>query len=503
MNILLIDPSIGTGDGLNTGLAWLAASVDAAGYGVRVLDFVNRPQMDFDSTALYLKENVERLKPDVVGFCIHSITTQITCRLVENLKKHYDGFVIIGGPQMAFEHGEIFNKMPQIDFAVVGEAEDTLPELLAALENKASEYSEINGIIWKKSGKIIENTSRKQRQDIDTLPYPDYRKHFGLETLTAPYSIMTSRGCPYSCIFCNSHMSGKKWRTRSLENVMNELENAIRIYGVQEFMVQEPVFNLRPERVVEFCHLLQERKINLPWFSPSGIRADKLTPECIEAMKESGCTEIKIGVESLVPEVLENANKNVTVETIVEICNMIKKSSFPLRGSFIIGLPGDNYQRTMENFNRSRKLGFDTTDWSLLIPYPGTKAYEWVMENGRMFYDYCSADQGAFQVTKPGDIKLAFDTVDFPAKERIKAFVKISVKSGNYIFDRNQSSLKKAYSLLKQIMLHDPLRILTHISGIYKKLKISRKRGPLKSDRYKFKELAPFAKTIQIEKPTG
>lgn len=492
MNILLIDPSIGTGDGLNTGLGWLAASLDEAGHGVRVLDFVNRPLMPFDETAEFLKKNVLQLKPDLVGFCIHSITLEITIRLVKSLISYFSGPIIIGGPQMAFEHKNIFKKIPEAHFSVLGEAEETLPELLDALEKGKTVFEEIDGLIWRKSDKIIENKPRQQLMDIDKLPYPNYKKHFSLKKIGSPYSIMTTRGCPYSCVFCNSHMSGKRWRKRNLNNVIEELKNAIHTYGIKEFMVQEPVFNLKPERVVEFCNLLNEHKINLPWFSPSGVRADRLTPESLDAMKRSGCTEVKIGVESLVPEVLKNANKGITVENLIEICEMIKNSAFPLRGSFIIGLPGDTYKRTMENFKLSQKLGFKTTDWSLLIPYPGTAAYEWVKEHGRIFNDYCSADQGAFQITKPENIRLAFDTEDFTAAERIKAFVKISVKSHNYIFDRSKSELITAITLLKQILRYDPIHLINHFVDIASKMKSKKRRGPSKSDRYVFDKLAPF-----------
>jgi anaerobic magnesium-protoporphyrin IX monomethyl ester cyclase len=492
MNILLIDPSVGTGDGLNTGLGWLASSVEQVGHGVRVLDFVNREQRNFEDTCSIFKNNILRLKPDIVGFCLHSITLNISIKLIIELKKYYKGFVIVGGPQMAFEHKDIFNKISRLDYAVVGEAEDTLPELLNTLDDKKTDFNKIDGLIWKKGDEVIENNLRKPRGDIDTLTYPNYRKHFGLLKMKAHYSLMTSRGCPYKCSFCNSHMSGKKWRTRSLSGVIDELKAAIDNYEVKEFMVQEPVFNLKPERVIEFCDLLINNKINMPWFIPSGVRADRLTLDSIEAMKKAGCTELKIGVETLVPEVFPSVNKGMPLEKLLNVCHLIKKSSFSLRGSFIIGLPGDTYKNAMKNYKLSQKLGFETTDWSLLIPYPGTQIYDWVQKNGRVFYDYCTADQGAFQITNIKELKLAFDTLDFPAHERIKAFVKISVKSCNYIFDRNAKKSTIVFDLLKQILLHDPLNIIYHFKKIVFRMRLQKSRGATKSDRYFFEELKPF-----------
>jgi len=492
MNLLLIDPTVGTGDGLNTGLGWLAASVEQAGHGARVLDLVNRPAMAYDAEVALIRETVERLHPDLLGFCIHSITFAKVAQLCRDCARFFAGPMIIGGPQMAFEGGGVFAKIPEASFAVVGEAEDTLPELMSVLRDGVADLSGISGLIWKQAGQTVVNTPRIPRQDIDSLPHPDYRRHFGLIRLGAPYSVMTSRGCPYSCIFCNSHMSGRKWRTRDLEDVVRELEQAIATYDIREFMVQEPVFNLKPERVIEFCRLLREHGIRLPWFSPSGLRADRLTPESLAAMKEAGCTEIKIGVETLVPEIFPAVNKGTTLEKLLAACEMVRASGFPLRGSFIIGLPGDTYATAMENFRRARALNFASTDWSLLIPYPGTKAYDWVMAHGTMFHDYRSADQGAFQVADPTQVKLAFDTPEFPAQERIRAFTKISVRSGNYLFDRRAGKFRIAATLLAQILRHDPLRLPAHLLAIRRKLADQARRGPEKTDRYEFIPLSPF-----------
>jgi radical SAM superfamily enzyme YgiQ (UPF0313 family) len=492
MNILLIDPSIGTGDGLNTGLGWLASSLEKAGHGARVLDLVNRPFMPTDETADMIISEVKRLKPAIIGFCIHSITLNKTAELVRCINPVFDGQIIIGGPQMAFEQENIFQRIPETDFGIIGEAEKTLPELLDSLSKNSNNFSTIDGLLWKNKSEIIKNNPRAINHDISSLPYPNYKKHFGLESLGSPYSIMTSRGCPYGCVFCNPSMSGNKWRTRELKDVIDELKYAIGEYSIKEFMVQEPVFNFDPKRVIEFCSLLREHKINLPWFSPSGLRADKLTPDSLRAMKDAGCTEIKIGIESLVPDVFKSSNKGTTIDKITDACKMIKESGFPLRGSFIIGLPGDTFKKTMQSFEFSKKLGFATTDWSLLIPYPGTKAYQWVLENGTIINDYNSADQGAFQITKPENIKLSFETKDFTAEERIKAFNIISVKSGNYIFNRNHNFLKKSISIILQIIKHDAFNIFNHIIDIQKRIKESKKRGASKADRYIFSPLLPF-----------
>ncbi|EKD29078.1 MAG: Fe-S oxidoreductase, partial [uncultured bacterium] len=400
MNILLIDPKATKGGGLNTGLGWLSASIANAGHKVKVLDFVNR---NISNPPEYLSNIVNNFKPDIIGFCIHCTTYTVACSLNDYIKQKYSIPVVFGGPHAAYEKENILKEHNNIDFTIVGEAEDSFLELIDCLSGR-NQFSNVKGLIFRDNNKIIYTGDRPVRKEISDLPFPDYTL-FGISQINEPYPIATSRGCPFQCSFCNPKMSGMIWRKRELQNVIDELIFAKKTFNINKFMLSEPVFNLIPERVIEFCSLLKKNNINLPWFSSSGLRAHLLNEKTIVAMKESGCIEIKIGIESLVPEVFDRINKKQTLEDLYNAIKLIKNHKIKLSGSFIIGLPGDTYKNALKNYHLASKLKFDSMAWSLLIPYPGTDAYDWMLKNGRMLYDYKSAHQIASDVFNYKDIQ--------------------------------------------------------------------------------------------------
>lgn len=428
MKVLLIDPYVPYGKGLNTGLGWLSASVKAAGYEVFVCDLNNR---DIASPNDVLKSKISTYKPDVVGINIQSNTYTSVMKMFDELTSYYDGIKVVGGPQMAYEKENILFDNLNVDFALVGEAEESFIELLECLEKKRS-LDSVDGLIYRQNNKIVSNKPRSPMKDLNVLPMPDYQL-FGVKEILVPYRISTSRGCPYRCVFCNPFMGGR-WRSRKLELAIEELKLAKKKYNIRSFTICEPVFNISPQRVIKFCELLIKERINLPWSCSSGLRADAINDEMLVMMKRTGCSEIKIGVETLVPEVFKNINKGESIADIRRAVEICKRNGMKISGSFIIGLPGDSYRTALQNLKLARELRFDETAWSLLIPYPGTAAYEWVKKNGRIYNDYKEADQYAGQEDDQSKIKVAFDTEDFMVEERLKVLKLISFKTKSYVW---------------------------------------------------------------------
>ncbi len=281
-------------------------------------------------------------------------------------------------------------------------------------------------------------------------------------------------------------MGGKYWRPRSFEDVFEELAFAKRTFGIWEFVVVEPVFNFQEDHVIEFCRRLRKQKLNLPWYSSSGLRADHINPAMIEAMKQSGCTHIKIGVESLIPEVFKDIRKGETLEEIREAVRIIKRGKMPLRGSFIIGLPHDTLERARKNYELSRELDFDATDWSLLFPYPGTRAYDWMRQCGTIHHSIETAHQvptdlGDQDFRKPITVHIACETPDFSSKERERAFWEINTKSGNYAFPLLGPDWLKAKVIAQAIWRYDRRRLFWHarhlLRLLYRRWKSQSKEG--------------------------
>lgn len=433
-----------------------------------------------------LKGVVESEKPDLIGFNMHSTTYQTVLHMVRALREFYDGMIVLGGPHAIYIDKKVFNDCAEIDVLVLGEGERVLAEICRREKN---DYDDIPGIVYRKNDRIKRNDPLIIRKKFGDYLFPDYRL-FGVEKIYYPYPVATSRGCPFKCSFCNPMMTHRTWRPRPLDDVLDELEFAKEKFGISGFKLVEPVFNLKPRRVIEFCDGLMERGIDLPWFSASGLRADGITRETVRAIKRAGCTHVKIGVESLVPEVFEHIDKGESLESIIESIKMIKDEGLPLWGSFIIGLPYDTFERSMENLRLANALGFDFTEWSLLVPYPGTTAHEWMVKHGTIYHTIETAHQAAVDGLSDNEVHVACDTPEFPAEERRRAFHAINWKSGNYIITQKDSDAQNMIKIIKGILRYDPLRIPWHVRHILKMIKMRRQRRGGSGEMLEFHEKA-------------
>ncbi len=483
-SVLLIDPPAREPSQLNTGLAWLAANILDVTKTVKVLGLANIV-CTLERGEQLVRKHVEIMNPDIVGFNIHCTTYQTALQMIRSLRNYFKGIIVIGGPHTVYANLSIMDDSPETDLVVLGEAEYSMAQIC---QRPTGQYFDIPGVIFRHNSQIIHNPINPRRFDFKGLKHPDFRQ-FGIKKIHLPYPISTSRGCPFHCCFCNPFMGGK-WRPRPLEEVFDELEFAINTFEIKSFRLVEPVFNLRAERVIEFCSDLRKRKINLPWESGSGLRADFITKEVVEAMKTAGCTHIKIGIESLVPEIFKHINKGESIDDIKRAIQIIKKASMPVWGSFIIGLPHDTYQTAMENYRLSKELGIDFSEWSLLFPYPGTAAYEWMEKHGTIYHTIETAHQSALDSANQELVNVACDTPEFPKEERIKAYFEINWKSGNYIYSASAKDWKKAFSIMQGIFQYDPFRLIFHMMRLIKLLKRRKRRMSQQGEYYEYNENA-------------
>jgi radical SAM superfamily enzyme YgiQ (UPF0313 family) len=283
-----------------------------------------------------------------------------------------------------------------------------------------------------------------------------------------------------------------KWRCRDFNLAIEELKFAKAHFGIGRFDICEPVFNLTSERVIEFCELLLKEKINMPWTCNSGLRADRITDEMIKTMKRAGFYNMKIGVETLSPEVFPCVNKGEKIDDIVRAVEIGKCNSLRVSGSFILGLPGSTYETEIDSFERARKLGFDDMAWSLLIPYPGTPAYNWVIEHGTMYYDYKQMHQYATQVTGDEELHVPFETVEFSLKDRLRAWEKIHwTLKVPAISARNKSVFWKAWKTIYSLARYDPWNVHGNLSYMARGLisEFPRQGKPKKQNFSQFKDL--------------
>ncbi len=288
-----------------------------------------------------------------------------------------------------------------VDFVVVGEPEITVLELTDVLEKgDRTKLKEVKGIAFKENDKIIRTPARPAIEDLDSLPFP--ARHllpmdaFFEAAKKRPISgnlkkpsirMLTSRGCGHNCIFCSNYIvMGRKWRARSPENVVNEIEQIVRTYGVKQVDFLDDNISLDKKRMERICDLIKERKLKIEWCTPNGLRADCLDKELLAKMKASGCKRILIapesGVQRIVDEVIKKKQDLKKVENAVAAA---RKVGIEVGCFFILGFPGEtkeDIKATIAFARKLRKLGADRFYFSYATPLYGTELYEQVKRAG-------------------------------------------------------------------------------------------------------------------------
>jgi anaerobic magnesium-protoporphyrin IX monomethyl ester cyclase len=288
-----------------------------------------------------------------------------------------------------------------IDFVVMGEPEQTIVELVGVLERGDMQIlKSIRGIAFANNQEKVITPPRPLIEDLDSLPFPA-RHLLPMETYFAavknnplrgeirkPWaSMITSRGCPYNCVFCTVHnVMGRKWRSRSPENVVDEIEQLIHIYHIEQLDFSDENMTLDKKRMEKICDLIVERGLDIEWFTPNGVRADTLDENLLTKMKESGCKRIRIAPESGVQRVVDKiVKKNLNLKEVEKAVVLSKKVGIKVGCFFVIGLIGetkDDIKKTINYAYKLRQLGADRFYFSIATPMYGTELYEQAKRGG-------------------------------------------------------------------------------------------------------------------------
>lgn len=457
MKVLLIDPP-GSVIGLNSGLAYLAGALERHGAEVLVLDFNNHR----DGVEPRLREAMER-GWDLAGISIKTNTVISALEIADMLKMLSKTTPLVaGGPGVSILGAEFLKENPVFDYMVSGEAERSIVRLMEAFEKDTQDFSGVPGLSYRGTEGIISNRPEVPL-DLDAMAFPDYSCFDKLSFSRNSYPIVTSRGCPYGCIYCNvSIVSGKRFRARSAEDVIRELRGAKIRYGIDNFQVYDDTFTQDIRRAKEICRLMIDEDIGLSWVCQNGVRADRLDEELLSLMKEAGCRGVWFGVESLDDEVFRKVNKGEDVSDILRAITVTKQAGIPISAFFIIGLPASTYQKDMDTLRKARRLKLNLTTWSLATPYPHTELWDWAHKFGRMLRDY--RDVSFF--VEP---KCVFETDEYPERERLAVLYKANLAFSRYeCLCAEKNILVRIFKILKITMRYDPFGLPHHLlTGLF------------------------------------
>jgi len=298
---------------------------------------------------------------------------------VETVKRACPNAVtIMGGPHVTFLPSETLMKCQQLDIVCVGEGERTIRELAQAVEGKAS-LSSVRGIVYRSGNRIAETLPQPLIDDLDSLPFParhllPMNRYTVLRKKATIGHVITSRGCPFNCIFCaSSLLFGRKFRARSPRNVIDEVEEVVSDYNPDTLEFTDDLFTLDHRRVEAICDEMKNRRLDVPWACSS--RVDTISRELLLKMREAGCVFIYFGVESGSQRTLNQMRKGITISQIENAVRWAKEIGIEALASFIIGWPGETIDDVENTLEFAKRLDTDYAQFSFATPYPGTELY--------------------------------------------------------------------------------------------------------------------------------
>ncbi|MCW4016156.1 MAG: B12-binding domain-containing radical SAM protein [Candidatus Bathyarchaeota archaeon] len=408
MKILLINPpqtffpgSDPPAANLPLGLMYIAAVLDKAGYETEILDafMTDVPfRKNGDTTEVgmpyeMIKEEIQKRKPDIVGIA-NPFTTQIEHAIrVADIVKEVDQSIltVVGGPHVTVVPTEFLEETKNVDIVAIGEGEYTMLDIVKFFEGK-KKIDDVQGVAQRINKKVKLNAPRPFNKNLDELPYPAYHlidmeKYLNPTTIeyrsfqSNALSMITSRGCPFNCVFCAVHLHmGKTFRAHSVEYVVGHIEYLVNKYHVKTIYFEDDNLTFDIKRFEAICDKIIEKNIKFQWETPNGVRADYLTLELLKKMKKTGCQSVFVGIESGDQYVLDNIiHKDLKLKKVIKFAKRCKKIGLKTGAFYIIGFPGETKETMMNTvkFALMLKRKYDV-GMHLLFATPsyGTRLHE-------------------------------------------------------------------------------------------------------------------------------
>ncbi|MBS1266382.1 MAG: Ribosomal protein S12 methylthiotransferase RimO [Candidatus Woesearchaeota archaeon] len=354
------------------GLLYVAASLEKANFDVKVID-AQAEELSYEG----LKQRMKKLDPDVVGLSVTTFTLidgLITARIAKQINPNVK--VVFGG-----SHCHIYPiqtiEFDEVDFLILGEAEKPIVKLVKNI-NRSNKLKNVDNLIYKKDGKVKQNPWKGYEEDLDNLPFParhltNHKLYSSLLAKRSPVTTMiTSRGCPYNCLFCNRPNMGKLFRARSPKNVVDEMVQCVDM-GINEFLIYDDTFTIDRKRVMGIADEIRKRNLDIGWDIRARINTIDLA--MLQKIKKAGCERIHYGVEAGNQKILNILRKGITIKQAERVFDITKKTKISTLAYFMIGNPKETHNTVMQTINFAKKLDPDYIHFSITTPFPATDLY--------------------------------------------------------------------------------------------------------------------------------
>ncbi len=356
-------------------LMYLASSLEKNSFNVKIFDD-DLLQRGYENVS----KMVEKINPKLVGVTANTSTIRSAMRYVDIIKKLLpDTLTVIGGPHATFMPYETLKSSGNLDAIVMGEGEETMVDLANQSNREYMNLDEVKGIVYRdlKENNLKTTPKRPLIKDLDSLPFParhlvPFEAYGSSQDQTG--GIITSRGCVYNCNYCSSsRIMGKKFRSRSPDNILDEIEELVNKYNINDIGFMDDTFMLNKRRADDIANEIKARDVDISFVASS--RVDRVDSSTLQNLKSAGLKTIYYGVESGSQRILDLMKKGITIKQAENAVKIAKNAGLEVLTSFILGYPGETEDDIDKTINFSTKLNSDYCQYSILTPFPGTPIY--------------------------------------------------------------------------------------------------------------------------------
>lgn len=409
MRVLLIyPPTTCVGSGLVVtshapmGLMYLAAYIRKVGHDVKLLDALAEGRNNIKTTRSgvslgmswpQIRKEIREFKPTVIGLSVMFTAYYFDALdLAKKIKKYNPKIkIVFGGSHVSVDPGASMAEKA-IDYVIYGEGELSFEKLLRVLEKNENDFSKINGLAYRQGRRVVVNPPAELIKDLDILPFPDwgmlnldnYDLGDASQVMRKPcFTVETSRGCPNHCMYCSSFaVWGHRWRGRSPDNVLDEIQNLVDKFGAKEIAFYDDSMSVDRERMIAICKGLIKRKLNIKWTPPNGIAHWTLDKDLLLLMKKSGCYKITFGIESGDSETRRWVGKPYDLIQAKELTRYANSIGMWTLATNIIGFPYEKEEQIRKTLEFAIDSDVDMALFFRLGLRPGAPVYEIFRKEG-------------------------------------------------------------------------------------------------------------------------
>jgi len=352
------------------GVLYLGSYLLEKGYDVKIEDYsVDR----YDKNKL--RQLINTFLPEIIGISFMSASYDSAKTLINDIRSiKSDAFIVVGGYHATAMPALTLKDM-NVDVAVTGEGEITFCELVEVINSKGNLES-VKGIYYRIGENIFHTLERELLRNLNELPIP--KRELLPESKYPRFNIISSRGCPFHCIYCDKSISKDNIRFRSPENLIEEIKFNIKKFGNKPIFFADDHFFMNKTRLFKFFDLLEQESINLEWEAQS--RVDSVSPEILLRAKKAGCFQIMYGIETGDPDELQFINKQSTLEQAENAIKLGKDAGITVRANFMLGFPISGYSNIIRTIKFAKRIMPDLVRFFIVKPFPNTRLWEYCVE---------------------------------------------------------------------------------------------------------------------------